>query len=164
MAPSDLNEAIQSTLIVGRNEYKYLADLETDLGPLPPIMSHIGEINQVLLNLIVNAAHAIQDVTAGSTNRGLIRLTTRLENADTVVITVTDSGSGIPLAVRERIFDPFFTTKAVGRGTGQGLAIARSVIDGHGGTLTFETEMGKGTTFFVRLPVNGAPSATEASA
>ncbi len=150
---TDLNQGLLSTLTVARNEVKYVADVETDLGTLPLVVCHPGEINQVLLNLIVNAAHAIGDVVAGTADRGRIRVTTAHEG-DTVLITITDTGGGIPPAIQSRIFDPFFTTKGVGRGTGQGLAIARNVVvDKHGGALSFETENGRGTTFFIRLPV-----------
>ena len=155
---TDVNDSIQTTLIVGKNEYKYVADLETDLGEVPLVMSFVGEINQLLLNLVVNAAHAIQDVVGTSGERGTIRVATRHEGSS-VVISVSDTGCGIPEAIRDRIFDPFFTTKQVGRGTGQGLAIARSVVDRHGGSLTFETETGKGTTFFVKLPLDGRSAA-----
>ncbi|MDX6572604.1 MAG: two-component system, NtrC family, sensor kinase, partial [Gaiellales bacterium] len=149
MAPADLNAAIQSTLIVAANEYRHLAVLETDLGELPPVHCNIGDISQVLLNLIVNAAHAIADaagVTGGPDAKGAIRVSTRLDGDD-VVVSVTDSGCGIPDDVGARIFDPFFTTKEVGRGTGQGLAISRTIVnDKHGGSLTFETALGEGTT------------------
>jgi signal transduction histidine kinase len=115
----------------------------------------------VVLNIVVNAAHAIEDVVRGSEQRGLITVRTRLEGSD-VVIAVKDTGSGIPEHVRPRIFDPFFTTKEVGRGTGQGLAMARSSIrEKHGGDLSFETQLGQGTTFFIRLPVAGKPSAVK---
>ena len=111
-----------------------------------------GDINQVFLNLVVNAAHAIEDATAEG-ERGVIGLRTSVDG-DHVRISVADTGSGIPSAVAGRIYDPFFTTKDVGRGTGQGLAIARRiVVERHGGTLSFETEQGRGTTFHVRLPV-----------
>ncbi len=106
-----------------------------------------------MLNLVVNAAHAIADPSKPDGPRGIIRVRTRVDG-DSVVISDADNGGGIPEAIRERIFDPFFTTKAVGRGTGQGLAIARTVVARHGGTLTFETEVGRGTTFFVRLFVD----------
>jgi len=108
-------------------------------------------LNQVFLNLLMNAAHAISDVVGGSGDKGTISVTTYTES-DSVVIAISDTGTGIPPAVQPRIFDPFFTTKEVGRGSGQGLAISRAVVQQHGGTLTFETEAGKGTTFFVRLP------------
>ena len=156
--PIDLNRAINSTLTIASNEWKYVADLETNFAPdLPLVRCLPGEMNQVVLNLVVNAAHAISDVTAaGSKGKGTLRLTTRQEGG-WAEIRIQDTGPGIPERVRERIFDPFFTTKPVGKGTGQGLAIARSlVVDKHGGTIHFETEMGKGTTFIVRLPINGS--------
>jgi signal transduction histidine kinase len=152
----DLNHAIRSTLTIARNEYKYVAELETDLAPLPPVLCHAGDLNQAVLNLVVNASHAIADAVKGSDRKGRIRVRTRVEG-DAVVISVEDDGTGIPDAVRGRVFEPFFTTKEVGRGTGQGLAIARAVVVGkHGGEITFETAPGKGTTFSIRLPVDGA--------
>jgi two-component system, NtrC family, sensor kinase len=158
MAPVDLNHCIQSTLIVARNEYKYVAEMETDFGDIPPVTCLAGEINQALLNIVVNAAHAITDVVKGTDRKGRITIRTRL-SGDTVVVSVGDDGGGIPEGIRDRIFDPFFTTKEVGRGTGQGLSIARSVVvEKHGGKFTFETEMGKGTTFFIRLPIDGKRS------
>ena len=153
----DLNRAIAGTLTVARNEWKYVAELETDFDPsLPPVSCHPGEFNQVILNLIVNAAHAIGDVARqGGRKMGTIRVQTR-KCADWAEIRIEDTGTGIPEKVRSRIFDPFFTTKEIGKGTGQGLAIARSVIvDKHGGSLHFETEEGRGTTFIVRLPYEG---------
>ena len=163
MAQSDLNQAIQSTLVIASNEYKYVADVDTSLGELPLVNCYAGEINQVVLNLIVNAAHAIGDVVKGTDQKGRIRVATRVLD-DQVEIAIGDTGKGIPVEVRSRIFDPFFTTKEVGKGTGQGLAIARSVIvEKHGGTLHFETEVGKGTTFYIRLPVNGPASASAAA-
>jgi signal transduction histidine kinase len=119
----------------------------------------------VLLNLIVNAAHAIADVTKGTEDRGRIVVRTMLED-DAVIVSVADTGGGIPENAQKRIFEPFFTTKEVGRGTGQGLAIARGVVLKHGGELRFETSEGVGTTFFVHLPVSGpaARGGTEAAA
>jgi PAS domain S-box-containing protein len=151
-APANLNEALQSTLIVAGNELKYVADMETVFGDLPLVRCHLGDLNQVFLNLLVNAAHAIGDV-AKERGRGRIRVETKIEE-EWAVIAIGDSGTGIPVEVRSRIFDPFFTTKAVGKGTGQGLALARAiVVEKHGGTLTFETELGKGTTFYIRIPL-----------
>jgi two-component system, NtrC family, sensor kinase len=148
-----LNQAIQSTLVVARNEYKYVAEIDTEFGELPLVQCYLGEINQVVLNLLVNAAQAIADVVKDTTNMGKLTVRTR-SDGDAVEISIGDTGTGIPEAVRDKIFDPFFTTKAIGKGTGQGLAIAHSVIvNKHGGTLRFETEPGKGTTFFIRLPV-----------
>jgi PAS domain S-box-containing protein len=162
-APADINGALRNTLTVGANEMKYVADLETDFGPLRMVECNLGDVNQVFLNLLVNAAHAISDVVAATGTKGKIRVRTYHEG-DFAVVAICDSGTGIPEAIRTRIFDPFFTTKEVGRGTGQGLAISRSVIEKHGGTLTFETELGKGTTFFVRLPAPvGKSSSAEAA-
>jgi signal transduction histidine kinase len=155
MAQSDINQAIASTLVIASNEYKYVAEVETQFAELPLVNCYAGEINQVVLNLIVNAAHAIGDVVKGTPEKGLITVSTRVLD-DSIEIAIGDTGKGIPVEVRSRIFDPFFTTKEVGRGTGQGLAIARSVIvDKHGGTLRFETEVGRGTTFYIRLPIEG---------
>ncbi len=163
MAQSDINQAIASTLVIASNEYKYVAEVVTGFGDLPLVNCYAGEINQVVLNLIVNAAHAIGDVVKGTLEKGRITVATRAQD-DFVEIAIADTGNGIPLEVRSRIFDPFFTTKEVGKGTGQGLAIARSVVvDKHGGTLTFDTELGKGTTFYIRLPVDG-PAASSAAA
>jgi signal transduction histidine kinase len=149
-APADLNDALRSTLIVSQSEYKYVADLETEYGELGPVVCNVSELNQVFLNLIVNAAHAIAD--APDDERGKIRVSTARENG-TAVVEIADNGPGVPAEIRERIFDPFFTTKDVGRGTGQGLAIARSIIAKHGGSLTLDTTVGRGSTFTVRLPV-----------
>ncbi|MFT7578868.1 MAG: two-component system NtrC family sensor kinase [Myxococcota bacterium] len=150
--PTDLNRDIETILVVANSEYKYIADVQTALCQVPPVYCNGGDIGQVLLNLIVNAAHAIEDTG----KRGLITLSTEHDN-DSVVIRVTDTGAGIPEPVRERIFDPFFTTKEVGRGSGQGLALAHAIIvDQHAGSLTFETVVGVGTSFVIRLPVHQA--------
>jgi len=155
MCPMDLNQAISSTLVVARSEYRDVADLETDFGEIPLVTCQGAQINQVVLNLVVNAAHAIGDSLKGTGGRGRIVVRTRLEN-ERVVISIADTGGGIPEAIRARIFDPFFTTKEVGRGTGQGLSVSRKVVvKGHGGELDFTTELGKGTTFHVRLPIGG---------
>ncbi|HKE16770.1 MAG TPA: ATP-binding protein [Kofleriaceae bacterium] len=152
----NLNQAITSTLIMASNEYKYVADVETELGEIPLVACHAGEVNQAVLNIIVNAAHAVDDVVKGSSARGRIKIRT-LRDGDCVVISISDTGGGIPLHIRDRIFDPFFTTKEVGKGTGQGLAIARQVVrEKHGGDLTFESELGAGTTFHIRLPIGEA--------
>ena len=153
MSQVDLNAAIASTLVIARSEYKDVADVETAYGEIPQITCHGGQINQVVLNLVVNSAHAIADLVGKNGGRGKIRVQTRVDG-DNVEISIEDSGGGIPEGIRARIFDPFFTTKEVGRGTGQGLSIARTVIvKGHGGELDFVTEIGKGTTFYVRLPI-----------
>jgi signal transduction histidine kinase len=150
-APADLNQAILASLTIASNEIKQVADVRTDLAPLPLVHCNIGDINQVILNLVLNAGHAIADSDRGG--RGTIRVSTALEG-ESVAIVVADSGCGIPADIQERVFDPFFTTKELGRGTGQGLALAWSiVVDGHGGSLTFETEPGLGTSFCARLPL-----------
>jgi signal transduction histidine kinase len=149
----DLNRGVSNTLIVARNEIKYVADVELDLAELPLVSCNPNELNQVFLILIVNAAHAIAERCGPEPRRGRITIRSSA-TADYVVISIADDGAGIPPDVVHRIFEPFFTTKEVGRGTGQGLPIARSiVVDKHKGTLTFTTEPGVGTTFFVRIPL-----------
>jgi signal transduction histidine kinase len=164
---ADLNQAIRGTLVIAHNEYKYVAEVDTEFGELPQVECHLGEINQVILNLLVNAAHAIADVVKDSGERGKLGVRTRTDG-NAVEIAISDSGTGIPAAVRDKIFDPFFTTKEVGKGTGQGLALAHGVVvNKHGGTLRFETEMGRGTTFFIRLPIDapaGAANPQQAAA
>jgi PAS domain S-box-containing protein len=160
-AATDLNRALLSTLTVARSELKYVADVETDFGELPLVVCNISDLNQVFLNLLVNAAHAIGEAVKGTGRKGKIRVRTVAEGK-TVLVTITDTGCGIPEGIHSKIFDPFFTTKEVGRGTGQGLAIARSVVvERHKGSLTFESEVGKGTTFYVRLPVDSGEYAEE---
>lgn len=151
----DINRALENTLTVCRSEWKYVADAVTEVdATLPRVNCLPGECNQVFLNLIINAAHAIGDkLGSESTEKGTITVST-CHDGDWVEIRVRDNGTGIPEDARAKVFDPFFTSKEVGRGTGQGLAIAHSVIvDKHGGSLTFETETGKGTTFVIRLPI-----------
>ncbi len=154
ITPVNINEAIKGTITVARNEWKYVADMKTDFDPdLPMIPCFPGEFNQVILNMIVNASHAIEAVSHnGVSEKGVINISTHYDN-DWAEIRIRDTGTGIPEECRSKLFDPFFTTKEVGKGTGQGLAIAHSVVVGkHKGTITFDTEMGKGTTFIVRLP------------
>ncbi|HET7812549.1 MAG TPA: ATP-binding protein [Steroidobacteraceae bacterium] len=158
----DINRAVLSTLNMARNEYKAVADVETEFGAIPPVRCHAGDVNQVVLNLLLNAAHAIGDEVAGTSRRGRITVRTR-RIGDYVEISIADTGPGIPESVRPRIFEPFVTTKEVGRGTGQGLALSRGiVVEKLKGSLHFETETGKGTTFFIRLPVS-EPATTAAS-
>ncbi|MHB8078228.1 MAG: PAS domain-containing sensor histidine kinase [Candidatus Krumholzibacteriia bacterium] len=151
----DINHGIRNTITVSRNEWKYVAELETELDEtLPAVPCLPGELNQVILNLIVNGAHAIRERTGGTGAKGTLRVATR-RNGCCVEIRVSDDGAGIPAAIRDRIFEPFFTTKEVGKGTGQGLTIAHAVVtQKHGGTLTFETAEGRGTTFIIRLPLD----------
>jgi len=151
----NINEIIRNTLIVCTNAYKYVAELETDLTEVPTIKVFHGDIGQVILNLVVNAAHAIEDKKGASNVMGRITVKS-FQEGDQVVISVSDTGCGIPPGIRDRIFDPFYTTKAVGRGSGQGLTISRTIIhDKHGGELSFESTVGQGSTFFIRLPIPG---------
>lgn len=147
---ADLHAELETTLVIARNEYKYVADVVTDFGELPRVRCDANQLNQVFLNLIVNAAHAIHDAGRG---RGTITIATRRDGAEHVLISVSDTGDGVPEAARERVFEPFFTTKQVGRGTGQGLSVSRQIVVEHGGTLSFESQPGRGATFLVRLPI-----------
>ena len=149
----DVNQSIRDTLMVAQNEYKSFAVIETDLADIPKISCFPGRLNEVLLNLIVNAAHAV--AAAKRDGAGKISVTSRAADG-VVAVTIADNGVGIPENIRGKVFDPFFTTKEVGKGTGQGLSIARSIIvDAHGGTLSFESAPGAGTAFTLRLPVDG---------
>lgn len=154
MEPVNINMAIQSTVTVCRNRWKYAADLKMDLAEdLPMVPCLLAEFNQVILNLIVNAADALCEQNGGDASMGKITVSTRLVGSE-VEIRVADNGPGIPVSVQNKIFDPFYTTKEVGKGTGQGLAISRNVIvQKHGGTLTCESEPEKGAVFIVRIPV-----------
>ena len=157
--PVDLNKALENVMTISKNEWKYVAELVLDLDPnLPPVPCLPGELNQVFLNLVVNAAHAIAEKIGEQpkeNQKGEIRISTK-KNENWAEIRITDTGNGIPESIQSRIFDPFFTTKEVGKGTGQGLAISYSiVVDKHGGSLTFDTEKGKGTTFLIKLPLEG---------
>jgi len=158
---TNLNKAIESTVTVARNEWKYVAELVMGLDPaLPPVVCYPGDINQVVLNLIVNAAHAIKEKIKEGEKGRIIVGTRRLDGC--VQISVADTGTGIAEAIRGRVFDPFFTTKEVGKGTGQGLAMAYAVIvKKHGGKIWFESKVGEGTTFFVSLPTEMADSSKE---
>ena len=151
----DINRAIKTTLTVAHNEFKYVADVVEELSPdLPAVQGYPSELNQVFLNLMVNAAHAIGEVVQEGKGRGTITVRSML-GEHCVIISISDTGIGIKPEVRDRVFEPFFTTKEVGRGTGQGLAIARSVVvEKHGGAIYFESEVGKGTTFYVHLPLS----------
>jgi PAS domain S-box-containing protein len=149
---ADINKALETTLEVARSEYKHIAEVDLDLAPVPLVLCNIGELNQVFLNMVVNAAHAIEASGKGLTS-GRIHIATRHEGAQ-IVITFEDNGCGIPQENLDKIFDPFFTTKEVGKGTGQGLAISRSiVVDRHGGALDVHSIVGAGTRFTIRLPV-----------
>ena len=152
--PVDINRAIESTILVSKNEWKYVADVTTDFDhDIPPVPCVAGEFNQVMLNLIVNAAHAIGNVVRSTGDKGTIHISTRGNGAH-ALIRIADTGCGIPEAIQSKVFDPFFTTKPVGQGTGQGLAIAHSVIvQKHRGTITLESKPGQGATFVIKLPL-----------
>ena len=129
--------------MVVANEYRNVAEVTCDFGEIPLVQGNAGDLNQVLLNVIVNASHAIADVVGESGKRGSIHIRTCAE-PDDVAVRIADSGGGIPAEIAERVFDPFFTTREVGSGTGQGLAISRTIIDRHRGELTFESDPGNG--------------------
>lgn len=165
MTAVDLNKALENTITVARNEWKYVADVETAFDPsLPPVPCFPGELNQVFLNLLINASHAVAEVVDKECGeKGLIRVLTK-QAGDYAEVHICDTGPGIPEEIQGRIFDPFFTTKGVGKGTGQGLAISRSVVTGkHGGSIMFDTETGRGTTFIIRLPLDQVHQDKEAS-
>lgn len=155
-SPANINEILETTLIVARNEWKSVADVQMDLeADLPAVPCHPDEMGQVFLNILVNGVHSIveKQERGDEAGKGLIAIRS-LRNDGWVEVRITDSGLGIPDFIHDRIFDPFFTTKEVGKGSGQGMAIARDVVvTKHKGTIAFETEQGKGTTFIVRLPL-----------
>jgi len=155
----DINKAIESTIILTKSEWKYSAELITTLAPdLPIVQGYPADFNQVILNLIVNAAQALQEqVGQEGHEKERIEVSTR-QDGNEIEICIRDTGAGIPPEIQSRIFDPFFTTKAIGKGTGQGLAIAQNIIvKKHGGRIFFETKPGEGTAFFIRLPLENAP-------
>ncbi|MFK8013926.1 MAG: PAS domain S-box protein [Gammaproteobacteria bacterium] len=151
---ADVNSALENTIVVTTNEWRYVAEMDTDLAPdLPPIPCLIGELNQVFLNIIVNAAHALDEMDDRS-ELGRIGIKTRLDG-DYVRIEISDTGPGMTDELKKKIFDPFFTTKGVGKGTGQGLSIARNIIlTRHGGQIEVLSQLGRGTTFVIRLPLS----------
>jgi signal transduction histidine kinase len=142
---ADINKAIEDTLTIVWNEIKYKAVIEKEYSELPPVKCNISEIKQVLVNLLVNAAHAVNE-------KGLIKIHTSAEDGY-ATIKITDNGCGIPEDKLKRIFDPFYTTKPVGKGTGLGLWISSTIIQKHNGFLTVESKPDTGSTFTVRIPV-----------
>lgn len=158
MDVADINNAIECTVTISQTEWKIFADVKLDLQhELPHVKCLVGRLKQVFLNLIVNSAHAIKEkIGACSGEKGTITISTRKES-DSVVIRFADTGAGIPEEIRGRIFDPFYTSKEVGKGTGQGLSIAyQTIVEKHNGKFYFESEVGKGTEFFIVLPINNA--------
>lgn len=152
MAPANVNEIIETTLTVSKNEYRYSADLQLNLGEVPDVVCNRGDLGQVFINLVVNAAHAIADQVETTDRRGIISVTS-MPKDDGVLVTIGDTGGGIPPEIQERVFEPFFTTKEPGKGTGQGLSLAHNMIVGkHNGQLTFTVEPGIGTTFDIWIP------------
>ncbi len=151
---TDVNAAIRDTITIAKSEWKYVADVETDFDDTaPPIPAVRSALNQVWLNLIVNSAHAIENVVGGSDSKGKIQISTRV-GEDSLIVKFKDSGSGIPEDIQAKVFDPFFTTKSVGKGSGQGLAIARSVItDQHRGHISLISSADQGTEFTIKLPL-----------
>ncbi|MBN2789877.1 MAG: PAS domain S-box protein [Candidatus Delongbacteria bacterium] len=147
---ADLNKAINSTITITKNVWKFTADIETDLcEKLPEVKCHIGDINQVFLNMITNASDAI----AEKGEKGIIKISTR-HDGKFVYIQISDTGTGIPDELREKIFQPFFTTKEVGKGTGQGLAISYDIIvNKHNGKIDIDVKKGSGTTFIIKVPI-----------
>ena len=164
LTPTDLKALIESTVMVATNEWKYVAEVDLQLDrELPPVPCIAGELNQVILNLIINASHAIADVVGQSGDKGKIAISTSCDSTH-AIIRVSDSGTGIPESARSKVFEPFFTTKEIGKGTGQGLAMAyNTIVKRHKGSIQFETDFGVGTTFVIRLPLqaelrnSGAP-------
>jgi PAS domain S-box-containing protein len=154
---TDINKALENTILVSRNEWKYSSDVKTDFDPtIPHVLCFQGELNQVFLNMIINGVHAINDSKDKNENqKGIITIKTK-KLKDFVEISIGDNGTGIPEEIQSKIFDPFFTTKDVGKGTGQGLAISYNVIvNKHGGEIKFDSKINQGTTFFIKLPISG---------
>ncbi|MFK8028800.1 MAG: ATP-binding protein [Gammaproteobacteria bacterium] len=158
----DINHSIEAAMAVAKNEWKLFASIETSFDPkLPAIMAYASELNQVLLNMIVNSAHAIETRLSDpdSIEPGTIHIGTSVVD-DQIEVRIRDNGCGIPKETIDRIFDPFFTTKQVGKGTGQGLTIAhRIIVERHNGSIKLSSELGKFTEFRVYLPLNDAEAA-----
>jgi two-component system NtrC family sensor kinase len=152
---ADVNLCLDSTASIVWPMMKHLVVLEKHYRDLPPVRCYPMQLKQVFMNLLVNAYQAIEEALAGSSEMGCIELRTE-RRGDSVVVSVRDTGVGIPQEARERIFDPFFTTKKVGAGTGLGLSTSYSIVRRHGGAIEVESEPGRGTTFRVVLPISGA--------
>jgi signal transduction histidine kinase len=151
---ADINDALQVALTLVSSELSAVADVETDFAELPQLLCYAGDLNHAFMNLLSNAGHAVAEVVGSSGSKGLVQIQTALQD-NQILVRISDSGPGIAPEIRGRIFDPFFTTKPVGKGKGQGLTLARAVIvEKHGGTISFESEMGRGTSFLVHLPLS----------
>ncbi len=151
---ADLHRGLDSTLNIVNNEIKYKAKVVKEYGELPSIECLASQLNQVFMNLLVNAAHAIEE-------QGVITIRTGTEGDDKVWVEISDTGSGITAENMKKIFDPFFTTKGVGKGTGLGLSLSYGIINKHGGTINVDSEVGKGTTFKILLPVSQSGNTAE---
>ncbi len=161
MQQVDINRAIELTVTVAASEWRHVAEVKTEFDrAMPAVTCNAGEFNQVILNLLINASHAVADAANQPGGKGVITISTKWEG-DWAEVQMRDSGTGIPEEIGNRIFDPFFTTKEVGKGTGQGLAMAHaSIVKKHSGKIWFESEPGKGTTFFIRLPLEQSVKAS----
>lgn len=149
--PIDLNHQVKLASELARSQYKYDAELELDLGEVPVIQGHADALGRSIMNLLVNAAHAIR----AKPHEGLGRITVATRSTTNgVSVSITDTGTGIAPEHREKVFEPFFTTKPRGEGTGQGLPLVRATVERHGGTIRFETAQGVGTTFILTFPVD----------
>jgi signal transduction histidine kinase len=161
MAGADLNQLVQSAVLLTGRRLRAVAEVETELTPLPAVTCYAGPLTQAMVNLLLNAADAIEETAGKSATRGIIRVRTGWDGHGRVFASVRDNGPGIAEENRSRVFQPFFTTKAPGVGTGQGLSLARTIVEErHGGILDFETALGLGTIFTIRLPLGGRPSET----
>jgi len=147
--PVDVEHVIESALRLAGNEMRHRAQVRKRYSSVPPVEANESRLGQVFLNLIVNATQAIPE---GRFEENEVRIETEMDVAGQVVVTVTDTGEGIPLEARQRIFTPFFTTKPIGMGTGLGLSICHRIVTSFGGSISFETQTGKGTSFRVVLP------------
>ncbi|HYQ31104.1 MAG TPA: ATP-binding protein [Polyangiaceae bacterium] len=155
VAVTDVNRCLETALLIAQNELRQVASVEVVLGDLPPLRGYPGDLSQVLLSLLVNAAHAVTERFGNQDRRAWIHVTTRLVGGE-IVICVADNGSGIRADHQPRIFEPFFTTKPFGKGSGQALAVAHGiVVHKHGGSISFESRAGSGSTFRVQLPTAG---------
>jgi CheY-like chemotaxis protein/two-component sensor histidine kinase len=157
--PVDVRRVLDSSIDIAANEIRHRARLVRDYRDVPAVEADPSRLGQVFLNLLVNAVQAMDE---GDAARNEIRVTTRTNIAGSVVVTISDTGAGIPPAIQARIFEPFFTTKPAGVGTGLGLAICKSIVGALGGEIAVESEVGKGTTFRVVLPATSASPATPA--
>ena len=160
VSPVELVDVVEAACRMASNEIRYRAHLVKKLSPVPTLRAKKGQLSQVLLNLLLNAAHAIEE---GAIDANEIKVTTSCDD-DWAYLTVEDSGHGIPASHRDRLFEPFFTTKKIGDGSGLGLAISRNIVESHGGSISIESEVGRGTQVMVSLPLTLDIPASESEA